>query len=243
MQNYKMLIEYDGTRYQGFQNKNTGTIVSKLQEAVLRVTGEQTTLHAAVRTSPGVHALGQTVSFRLAAPVDTIEFRQKLNHILPQDISIRFVYPAPERFDAALNLQSATVVCRLDIGRIPSIFWRNRTVHMPEELNLEAMKKAAKLLLGSHDFACFSAGRTRKSTVRCITELNLVEDRELHQLIFTLTADGFLRHMPQLVIGTLLDIGTGKLEPEHMGQILGGTCPCGNFLPSKAFCLTETNYL
>lgn len=262
MQNYKMIIEYDGTRYQGFQNKGSATITAKLQEAILRLTGESTVLHAAVRTSPGVHASGQTVSFHLEHPPGHIssepvrgypgrqaeesmltEFRQKLNRALPQDIVIRQLYPAEERFDAALHLRSATFVCRLDTGAIPNPFYRNYTLHLPEPLDMELMSKTAKLLSGRHDFACFSAGRTKKSTVRCITELSLSKDTQLHQLIITITADGFLRHMPQLLVGTLIDVGTGKLSFENAAQIFEGSYPCGEFLPSKAFCLTETDYV
>ena len=253
MQNYKMLLEYDGARYQGFQNKGNrskagqASVALKLQEALLRVTGERPEIHGAVRTSPGVHAKEQTVSFRLSGPVcsgqEAIQLRQRLNRTLPQDIAVRHIYPAPERFDAALALKSAAFLCRLDVGEIPSVFWKERTVHIPEPLDLEAMEEAAKLLVGSHDFAGFSAGRTKKSTVRCLTGLALHEEHALHQLVFTLTADGFLRHMPQLLIGTLVDIGRGKLEPQQVEQILQETCPCGEFLPSRAFCLTETNYL
>lgn len=259
MQNYKMLLEYDGTHYQGFQNKGAAgkgaasTVASKLQEAILRITGERAELHAAVRTSPGVHALGQTVSFRLEDGTAAkhrfednhalAEFRQKLNRSLPRDIAVRYLYPAEERFDAALRLKSATFRCRLDVGELPTIFWQNRAVHVPEHLDLAAMEQAAKLLVGEHDFANFSAGRTKKRTVRRITELSLSEEPELHQMVFTLTADSFLRHMPQLLIGTLVDVGRGQIEPQQVEQIFEGTCPCGMFLPSKAFCLAETNYL
>lgn len=256
MQNYKMIIEYDGTRYQGFQAKSNtakgaaNTISFKLQEALRTVTGEQTEIHVAVRTSPGVHAAGQTVSFWLNRSLNEEALgnsesgiRQKLNRILPQDIAVRSIYPAEERFDAALNLQSATFLCRLDVGEIPNIFWQNRSVHIPETLDLEKMEQAAKLLCGRHDFAPFMAGRTKKNTVRSITELSLFEDRELHQLVFSVTANSFLRHMPQLLSGTLVDVGRGKIPFENVEQILDGTVPCGDFLPSKSFCLTETNYL
>lgn len=247
MYNIKLGLEYDGTRYQGFEKKNSSASVSnKLSESLRQITGEEIMLFAAVKTDSGVHASHQTVNFKLHQeyPADSLAaLCTRLNHRLPMDIRVISASLVPERFHAALNLHSCTYTCRIDTGIVPNVFTRGFAVHFPEALDIPAMSEAAKLLCKKHDFAAFSSGKTKKSTVRTITELTLSSGNEGQELIFTLTADGFLRLMPQLLVGTLLDIGTGKKKIQDIPRILSGEMPCGNPFPAKAFCLTETNYL
>lgn len=246
MQNIKLTLEYDGTRYQGFAKKNSSATVSgKLSEAIRQITGEDAELFAAVKTEPGIHAKCQTVNFKLHHdwnPDKLSDLCSALNRRLPMDIAVRTAEIVSERFHSALNLKSCSYTCHIDIGEIPDVFVRSYAMHFPEALDIQAMSEASMLLCKKHDFAAFSAGKTKKSTVRTITELTLSSDNNGQSLCFTMTADSFLRLMPQLLIGTLLEIGTGKKKVQDIPRILSGEMPCGSPALAKAFCLTETNY-
>lgn len=244
MQNIKLILEYDGTRYRGFSARNSSnTIHEKLTNALTRLTSEDISLYGAVQTDPGVHAKSQTVHFKPENPWSCDRLIKELNHILPKDIAVRDATVVPERFHAALNLVSCTYVCRIDTRRIPDPFCRNYTCHLPYPLDIDAMRQAAFLLCGTHDFTPFSSGRTKKSCIRSLTDIELITTAEGAFLELIFTADSFLRRMPQLMAGTLVDIGLGKLKPEDIKRIFSGELTCASFLPSGAFCLTETNYL
>ena len=228
MRNIKLLIEYDGTRYQGFTRRDSGKTISyKLQEALLRVTGKEVDLTGAVKTDPGVHATAQTVHFLTDTPLSLRELKTALNRNL----------------HAALNLKSCAYTYLLDTGRVPDIFTGKYALHFPAPLHTKAIEAAARQLCGTHDFACFSAGKNKKSTVRSISELVLYTSESSSQLHLYICADSFLRLMPQLIVGTLLDIGTGKRFPEDITAILEGTSKCSAPSPALGLCLMETNYV
>lgn len=244
MRNIKLLIEYDGTRYQGFARRDSNKTVSyKIQETLWRVVGEDATFAGAVKTDPGVHATAQTISLVTGSPLSLRELKSALNRSLPMDITVTDIVEMPSRFHAALNLKSCAYTYLLDTGRIPDIFTGKYALHFPEPLDTKAIEAAARHLCGTHDFACFSTGKVKKSTVRSISELVLYISEFSSQLHFFICADSFLRLMPQLIIGTLLDIGTGKRSPDDIPAIFEGTLKSSPPCPSLGLCLVETNYV
>lgn len=243
MNNIRLVLEYDGTNYQGFEKKNSEyTISNKLTSALQRLTDEEVKLYPAVKTEPGVHAHMQTVNFHLEndLPLETLVL--SLNKILPQDIAIRDASYETERFHASLNLESCTYQCIIDIAKIPDLFQMKYAVHTGPALDIISMKQAAAHFIGTHDFSSFSAGKQKKSTNRTIAEITLSTNEWGNKLFLTMTADSFLRYMPQLIAGTLLRVGLGELAPDDIACIFNGSKKCGPPLDSKAFHLTYTSF-
>lgn len=243
MKNIKLVLEYDGTNYQGFEKKDSEyTISYKLTSTIRRLTDEDVKLCPAVKTEPGVHAHMQTVNFHLEndMPLETLTL--SLNKILPQDIAIREASYEPERFHASLNLESCTYQCIIDIADIPDIFQQKYAVHTGPGLDIIGMKQAAAHFIGTHDFSSFSAGKQKKSAVRTISELTLSTNEWGNKLFLTMTANSFLRYMPQLIAGTLLRVGLGELSASDVETIFSGDRKCGPPLDSKAFHLTYTSF-
>ena len=212
MTTIKLTIEYDGSRYPGFSTKKKSTsIESKLTLAIRDVTGQSTQLFAAVKTEPGVHATHQIVSFQLEKESfsdNTELLKMKLNAALPADIAVTSLEIADERFVASLAVKSCTYTCRIATDPAAALFSRPYTCVVTESLDLESMQQAAQLLTGTHDFVAFSNGRTRKSTVRTVETIKINHEDQLIQI--QLTANSFLRHMPQLLAGTILTAGKEK---------------------------------
>ena len=243
MKNIRLELEYDGTYYQGFEKKNSEyTISYKLISAIKRLTDEEVKLYPAVRTEPGVHAHMQTVNFHLENDMPLKTLILSLNKILPQDIAIRKASYESERFCAPLCLESCTYQCIIDIAEIPDIFQQKYAIHTGPVLDIITMKQAAAHFIGTHDFSNFSAGKQKKTTVRTISELTLSANESGNKLFLTMTADSFLRYMPQLIAGTLLRVGLGELSADDIKLIFDGSKKCGPPLDSQAFHLTDTSF-
>lgn len=244
MQNIKLILEYDGTRYRGFEHlKSKETISAKLVNALCRLTDEDVRLFAAVKTDSGVHASAQTVSFLLSRQVDPQALKTQLNRILPADIAVLYAETVPERFHAALNLTSCTYLSRIDNSVIPDIFSSGCSLHIPEILDIQAMNTAASYLCGTHDFTYFSNEKTKKSRIRSITELSLISSSSGTQLCFRITANSFLRKMPQYLTAVLLETGLGRFDARDIPRIFSGEITCPAPSSPKGLCLIETNYL
>lgn len=235
---YRMTLEYDGTRYQGFRTKKKNCIENKLTEAVSAITGQTPLIHPAVNTDPGMHARKQILSLQLEQIPDPNDFVHNLNQVLPSDIVIRELLDADSRFRADYALRSATYTCQIDNSDHGIPFGIPYLFRFPDRLDIPAMEDAIQLLTGSHDFASFTSGRSKKSTVRTLTDVSFSTSA---QGLFTMdfTANGFLRHMPQLLAGTLLEIGSGKRKAGEIPLILSGESLASPACSSKAFCLTE----
>lgn len=244
MKNVKLILEYDGSRYQGFKRRDSRkTISSKIQEAFFRATGEQIDVIAAVNTDTGVHAASQTVNFKTQAPLSPKEIMSLFNRTLPMDIAVTQAVLMPERFHAALNLKSCAYTFYIDMGQIPDVFRQKHCLHYPTALDIRAIEEAGRLLCGTHDFAAFSSVHTKKSTIRSLTGVELSTDNSGTKLELYLSANNFLHLMPQLIIGTLLDIGSGKRTAEDIHKILDGALPCSAPCPACGLFLSETNYI
>ncbi len=244
MPNYKLTLEYDGSRYHGWQRlQGTDmTVQGKLENLLTRLFGEPVEVNGSGRTDAGVHAKGQTASFCTVRDLPPAEVLDNLRRYLPEDVGAQEVAYADPRFHARLSAKEKTYVYRVWNSDAPCVFERRFVYVFPGELDDTAIARAAALLRGTHDFRAFSSVKTKKSTVRTLTRLDA--ERLGPELRFTLTADGFLHHMVRILVGTLLEIGRGMREAESVVSLLDGgvRSEAGFTAPAKGLCLTEVRY-
>ncbi len=218
---FKLTIEYDGSRYQGWQRQPNGpTIQQEIESAIETITRQSIRLTGSGRTDAGVHAIGQVANFTCATRIDAKEMMKALNSILPMDIVIRQCCLASaqfhSRYDAKSKIYRYTIAnrpIRPAIGK-DYVWWIRRP------LNIQSMQDAAKQLLGKHDFKAFEgAGSPRAHTVRTILAADTVQETD-GTIQFTIQADGFLRYMVRNITGSLVAVGLNKIDPQGFGSIL-----------------------
>ena len=221
MKNIKIVIEYDGTDYHGWQcQANLPTVQKTIEDALRQITGENVKITGSGRTDAGVHAMGQVASFLTETQLDSENLRKALNSTLPRDISIIKAVEVPDGFHAQFSSRSKIYEYRILNRPHPPALQRNRVWHIPEKLDLGKMKKAASYLEGKHDFSVFAtANITVKTTVRTVKRVHIKKTRE-GIILVEIEADGFLKRMVRMITGTLVETGRGKLSPEGFGQIL-----------------------
>lgn len=244
MPNYRLTLEYDGSRYHGWQRLRSTdmTVQGKLESVLQRVFSESVEVHGSGRTDAGVHALGQVASFHTKQDRSPDEILQLLRQYLPEDIGAISLDYAPPRFHARLSALEKTYCYRVWNSTDPCVFDRRYVYIFPEPLDLARMQAAAEIFLGTHDFRACSADRTKKSTVRTLTRFSIL--REGAELRFFLSGDGFLHHMVRIIVGTLLEIGRGDREPDSVTKLLAGgpRSEAGFTVPPKGLCLMEVTY-
>lgn len=243
--NYKLTIQYDGTRYDGWQRQgNTGnTIQGKLEGVLSRLAGQPVEIHGAGRTDAGVHALGQVASVSLPGRLSPEEVRDYLNRYLPEDIAVTEVRQTEERFHARLSATGKVYRYVLRLGAVPDVFRRKYQYRVEEALDLAAMERAAALLTGTHDYRSFCSNRRfKKSTVRTVWSIHL--ERHGDTLSLTFHGDGFLYHMVRILTGTLLEVGLGLRAPEEMPDILAAhdRSAAGRTAPAQGLTLMSVEY-
>lgn len=219
--NYRMTVQYDGTRYEGWQRqtRTAETIQGRLEAAVRAVTGEAVQVIGAGRTDAGVHAAGQTVNFHLAAPREARALEAALNEALPDDIGISALAEADERFHSRFSAAAKTYRYRIRMGTEKKVFERRFVWQYGKPLDAAAMKRAAAFLTGTHDFTSFCGNKKmKKSAVRTISSIELHEKDG--ELAIDYTGDGFLQNMVRILTGTLVEVGEGKRPAEEMPHIL-----------------------
>lgn len=255
MRNFKMILQYEGTRYQGWQRQeNTeNTIQGKLETLLARMTGQKIQVHGAGRTDAGVHALGQVANFHADTQMQVSKIAEYMNFYLPEDIAVISLEEVPERFHSRLNAKGKTYCYRVVNSKVPHVFDR-RYVHVIEEtLDMEAMKRAAWYLMGTHDFKAFTSNkRSKKSTVRTIDEIKIERTASVSmalgktqdEICFTYSGNGFLYHMARIMTGTLLEAGTHRRRPEEIADLLtaGLREKAGELAPAKGLTLMEVRY-
>lgn len=218
--NYKIIVQYDGTRYNGWQKQKhtTETIQGKLETLLTRMNGCSIEVHGSGRTDAGVHALAQTANFHLNAKIDPQKLLRDLNQYLPADIAVTEVSIVPERFHSRLNAVQKTYRYRIGIGPVRNVFERRYIYHIDETPDISRMQQAASYLIGEHDFASFCSRRTKKSTVRRIDSIDIRSTDQ--EITIDYTGNGFLYNMVRILTGTLVEIGIGKRNPENIPEIL-----------------------
>lgn len=247
MQNIKLVLCYEGTRYSGWQKqKNTeNTIQGKLEKLIGQITGEAVEVHGSGRTDAGVHAYAQVANVKLKNPVDPQELMLRMNALLPEDIAVTDAQIADERFHARLSAVGKTYQYRIYIGRTRPVFDRKLVAVFDElpALNVEAMREAAEHLLGVRDFTSFCGNPSfKKSAVRKIEKLEILERQD--ELVIRIAGDGFLQNMVRIITGTLLEVGKGAIKPEEIKAILAAKDrrKAGPMAPAKGLALVEVEY-
>lgn len=246
MKNYKLTIAYDGTRYYGWEHQpNRDTIQGKIETVLMRMceASEVPEVIGAGRTDAGVHAKAMVASTRLETSLSPSQIRDYLNRYLPDDIGIIDVHEASERFHARYNAVGKTYTYTCYIGSGKPIFQRRYVSRLDFEPDVDAMVRAAVYLQGEHDFKSFCGNpKMKKSTVRLVDSITV--KRSKNQVYFTFHGTGFLQHMVRIMVGTLLEAGAGRMQPEQMKEILEAKDRrmAGPTAPACGLCLEKVEY-
>ncbi|NVY96032.1 tRNA pseudouridine(38-40) synthase TruA [Lactobacillus sp. DCY120] len=214
---YKLTVQYDGTRYHGFQKQpHLLTIQGVIEQALAKMTkGQAVEVIGSGRTDAGVHALGQVISFNYPGNLPAISMLRALNSLMPLDILFTDSQIMPVDFNARFAVVSKIYEYRVALGRYTNPFLRNYTGHFPYPLDLEKIRQALRDLEGTHNFTSFEAsGGVIKNKVRTIYQAELVTENYPQELRFTFHGNGFLYNMVRILVATLLEIGSDR-RPVH----------------------------
>ena len=245
MRNFRIVLQYEGTKYQGWQKQeSTGnTIQGKLESILTKMAGTQIEVHGAGRTDAGVHAKGQVAHFKMDTDKSETEIMQYINKYLPEDIAVVSIKEAAERFHARLNATGKIYQYRIVNSDIPHVFDRKYVHVVDKPLDLNKMKQAANILIGTHDYKAFtSTKKGKKSTIRCIETIDI--DKSGDEIILTYKGDGFLYHMVRILSGTLIEVGLSERSVESVQYALESLDRknAGFLAPAKGLTLVEVFY-
>ena len=245
IKNFKIIIEYDGTRYHGWQRqKKDVTIQGEIEKALGIITAKHIVVNGSGRTDAGVHARGQAANFRCDTDLSPGVFQKGLNSLLPEDIVIRECRQVEDAFHARYNVKSKIYHYKIYNHPVPAAMNRSYVWSIRKQLNIVAMQSAVSYIIGSHDFKAFEgAGSPRAHTTRHVMTAGLIEsDNRL--LTFRIEADGFLRFMVRNIVGTLVDVALGKTLPAEFKQILESRdrTMAGATAPPHGLCLMKVKY-
>ncbi len=244
MRNLRLDICYDGTRYRGWQRLSTtdNTIQGKLETALTRILGEPIEISGSGRTDAGVHARGQVANFHCESEMSAAEILSALRRYLPEDIGIYSCRDVSPRFHARLNAKEKTYRYRIWNSHVPCVFERRYVSVMPEAMDVNAMRDAARYFCGEHDFSAFCGNpKFKKSTVRFIRSLDV--ERCGNEVQITVTGNGFLHGMVRIITGTLVEVGRGTRDAHSTPALFGGKRAEAGFLaPPEGLCLMEVEY-
>ncbi|MBI3999965.1 MAG: tRNA pseudouridine(38-40) synthase TruA [Candidatus Omnitrophica bacterium] len=220
MRNIKLTLEYDGTRFFGSQiQKRYRTIQGELEAALQKLFHQKIKIIAAGRTDSGVHAEGQVVNFQIRSKLALPKIHLGLNHYLPEDLVVTEIKQVPASFHAQYSAKRKVYEYRVFNSRHRSALERFRSFYFPFPVELNQMKQAARLLCGKHNFRAFeSSGSRRRSAIRTIRKFEVKKEGKI--IYFTVEADGFLYKMVRSMVGTLLEVGSGKLKLAIFKEIL-----------------------
>lgn len=242
--NFKIILEYDGGLFHGWQRqKNAATVQAEIEKALFTLTGENIVLTGSGRTDAGVHALGQAANFISSTPLTSEVIQRALNSLVPEGIVITSCSRVNEKFHARYDAKSKTYHYRILNRAIPAVIGRQYAWFIRPKLNIGAMQEAAGHLLGSQDFKAFEGtGSPRSHTIRQVMTANLTHDGDY--LIFEIRADGFLRFMVRNIVGTLVDVGLGRIGPDDFKRILlsKDRAQAGATAPPHGLFLVEVEY-
>lgn len=223
MRNIRLVIEYDGSRYCGWQKgKGKGdSICEKLEGVLEKMEGEKIELIPAIRTEAGVHAYEQIANFKTNTNMKMYEIKHYLNRFLPMDIAILEVDEVPERFHSGFNAKAFTFEYKISMGDVPSVFDRKYNYYSFKKLDGLKMRDGAKYMIGQHDFKALANNkRMKKSTERKIYDIDIYVG--VDEISITLKADDFWPFLARTMVGILLQVGRGEIEPKYVKQIIEG---------------------
>ncbi len=245
MQNIQIIIEYDGTRYSGWQTQKNGQgLQDIISNAIHQVTKEEVKLNGSGRTDAGVHALGQSANFKTNCSIPVEKIPEAINKFLPKDIVIKEAKKVPDAFHARFSVKGKKYMYIVNNSKYRSAINNNYEYHFNQKIDYKAMKKAAEYFEGTYDFSGFMAsGSSVKDTIRTIEKVQ-IKKREDDRIIFNFTGNGFLYNMVRIMVGTLLDVGVGKIKPEEIPSIIKSKdrTQAGKTVPAQGLYLVEVYY-
>ena len=245
MRNIKLVIEYEGTNYHGWQVQPNGlTIQEVIEEKIQIMTRERVRLTGSGRTDSGVHALGQVANFRTSSTIPVEGFHKGLNSLLPRDIVVQSAEEVDLQFHAQFGAKRKIYRYVILHREVPSALYRNYSWRVSGALDVAVMEEASRILEGKQDFTSFrGAEADTEDPVREVfqTGWSIKESDFLH---FTIEADGFLKHMVRNIVGTLVEVGKGKRSPDQFGQVLRARDrrQAGMTAPPQGLYLVEVKY-
>ena len=245
MRNIKLTIMYDGKDFNGWQKQpNKLNIQGTIEKVLSEMTGEEIELNASGRTDAGVHSFGQVANFKTNSKIPIEKFPIAINSKIKKSIVITNAEEVEERFHSRYNCKKKTYRYVIDNSEFPTPMYRYLEYHIPNKLDVEAMKKAAKYFEGEYDFKAFkSSGTSSKSSVRTIYKAE-VKNAENNRIYIELTGNGFLYNMVRIISGTLVEVGLGKIKPEEIKNIIESKDrqKAGKTLPAHGLYLMNVNY-
>ena len=244
MRRIHLIVEYDGTAYAGWQRQaNAMTVQEKLERAIRKLTGEELCVSGASRTDAGVHALGQSAHFDTESRIPADKFSFALNTLLPPDIRVTRSEEVPLEFHARFSTKGKRYRYLFHAAPHAGALTRNTHAHVIYPLDAERMQAEAQDLVGTHDFAAFAAsGSVVKDTVRTIYRAEVT--REGSEIRLVVEGSGFLYNMVRIIAGTLIGVGSGKLEPGAFKRAIasGDRLDLGITAPAHGLTLMEVFY-
>lgn len=244
MRNIKLIIEYDGREYHGWQKQpNKLNIQGEIEKAIQNITGEEIEIYASGRTDAGVHALGQVANFKTNSNIPIEKMAIAINSQVKNSIKVIHAEEVEEDFHSRYRCKQKTYRYIINNSTHGSAIYRGLEYHIPMKLDIEKMKEAITYFKGEHDFKAFkSSGTSSKSSVRTIYNASIIEKD--NRIIIELTGNGFLYNMVRIIAGTLLDVGLGKIKPKDILDIIKSKdrTKAGKTLPPQGLYLVEVKY-
>lgn len=243
--NIKLVIEYDGSNYHGWQTQPNAITIQEIIEGKLAIiTQKKVNLVASGRTDTGVHALGQVANFYTQSTIAAESLGKSLNSLLPPDIVIRKAEELEESFHARFSARSKVYLFIILNDKIPSAIYRNYSWHLPFNLDIDKMRRSASFLIGEHDFSCFKSSDSENTDpIRDLMDINLFrnKDRFIH---IRIEANGFLKYMVRNIVGTLMDVGRNKISVSEFNAIFQSKdrTKAGVTAPPQGLFLKEVKY-
>lgn len=255
--NYKLVIAFDGGRYQGWQkNKNAKeTIQHRIDMHLSSILGEEISIQGSGRTDKGAHAKGQVANFKTKQRINPGKLLHDLNKSLPEDISVLSISKVDDQFHSRFSAKSKTYVYTIwkVFAREKPLFQRKYVYALTEDIveaickkvkaiDVEIMKEASQVFIGEHDFKGFSSDKTKKSTIRKIERIDIEEDDQ--KIVIRITGDGFLYNMVRIMVGTLVEVGLGVRAKESIEAIFESKDrnQAGYTVPAQGLCLESVDF-
>ena len=240
--NYRVTLCYDGTDFKGWQRQpRERTIQGTLENALFKITGQLVTVHGAGRTDAGVHAEGQVANFRVTTRLGMDDLFRAMNALLPDDLRVISLRKVPADFHARRSARSKTYRYRILQASRVSPFLVRYVLHWPHRLDIRAMRKAAALFVREADFSAFSSNRE----LHPVRKVVLSDVRKKgDEIVFTIRAGGFLRYMVRTIVGTLLEVGRGKIPPDRIEALFRerSRSLSSPTVPARGLCLVKVDY-
>ncbi len=244
MRNIKLIIEYDGKSFNGWQKQPTKlNIQGEIEKAIEEITGEKVDLTASGRTDAGVHSLGQTANFKTDSQIPIEKIAKAINSKLKKSIVIKSAEEVDEKFHSRYSVKSKTYRYIINNSENGTAIYRGLEYHIPMKLDVKKMQEAVKFFEGEHDFKGFKAsGTSSKSSIRTIYKGEVKQEEE--RIIIEVTGNGFLYNMVRIIAGTLVDVGLEKIKPEEIPEIIESKdrTKAGKTLPPHGLYLLKVEY-